>query len=93
MEIRRMWINGPLRCVARERSKLDHSTSYIPLDLDGLFGGPYVCDACESQVTGLYRVNQPSGPDKWLCGRCRDSQKPKEAVPEGLRRYREGRNG
>jgi hypothetical protein len=79
IELKRMWIGGPLR----EWSPVQ-VRSFISLG-NGGFGGRYVCDDCLKPVTGVYRVTgAQNGGYKWQCAGCKEaarlSAKPKRVA-------------
>jgi hypothetical protein len=86
IEVRRMWEpHGPWR-----RWSEKPQSNFIPHDRGGYVGG-YVCASCQQTTSGVYFVGKtlPEGKPAWLCGGCKDDQKPKQAQPEGLRKHRE----
>ena len=64
MELRQMWVGGPLRnwSPEREDGTLAHATGFV---------GAYVCSACWNPVHGVYRVP----PGVWVCPECRERGK------------------
>ena len=67
VELRRMWLGGPLRQFAAEKV----SNAFIPYGERGstpTFAGRYACDGCQMPTAGLYPAKTGKG---WLCAGCK----------------------
>jgi hypothetical protein len=87
VEVLRSWDGGPLRQFSD-----DPQSGWSPYDNGPRkYAGSYVCENCGAKCVGVYFVSQnppPGSAKSWICGPCKEKLRPKQAVPEGLRRDR-----
>lgn len=76
-EVRRMWENGPSRNFSETRVG-----AWTP-QTGGGYAGPYVCERCKKDVSGVY---EDENGRTWQCSDCRELTRSRGEQPVSLRK-------